>query len=282
MILVTGATGAVGGEVVDRLLERGEKVRVLTRNPEGARRWAEAVDVVTGDLADPGSLGAALDGVDRAFLLLVLPGIPQAGPIVAAVRDAGVRHVALLSSIRAGSARDSAIKQVNLAAEAVVQGSGLDWTVLRGGTFMSNTLPWAPSVRAERVVRAFGGDFRSSAVDPRDVGEVAARVLADPAPHRSRVHTLTGGEVITVAEQVALLAELLGEPVAFEELPEAVARGAMVDRLRYPPAVADAMLTMLRNTDESLVRVDGAVAEVLGRPPRSYREWAADHIEAFR
>lgn len=282
MILVTGATGSVGGEVVDRLLEQGEKVRVLTRNPEGARRWAGAVDVVAGDLSDPGSLGPALDRVDRAFLLLVLPGIPQAGPIMDAVRDAGVEHAVLLSSIRAGSAQDSALKQVNLAAEAAVRDSGLGWTVLRGGTFMSNTLPWAASVRTERVVRAFGGGFRSSAVDPRDVGAVAARVLADPIPHRSRTHTLTGGEVVTVTEQVAVLGDLLGEPVTFEELPEAVTRAAMVEQLHYPPALADSMVTMLRNADESLTQVDGAVAEVLGRPPRSFREWAADHIEVFR
>lgn len=282
MILVTGAAGNVGDGVVGGLLDSGEKIRVLTRNPDGARRWASEVEVVAGDLTDVDSLAAALSGVTKVFLLLVLPGIPQADPIVQAVRRAGVEHVVLMSSIRAGSQQDSAIKHVNLAAEAAVRNSGMGWTFLRGGTFMSNTLQWAPSVRSERIVRAHGGGFRSSAVDPRDVGAVAARVLIDSDAHRSRSYVLTGSEIVTITEQVAVLGDLLGERVEFQELPEAVVRTMMTESLHLPSMIVDAMISMYQNSDESLVVIDPAVRDILGRAPRSFRQWTADNIESFR
>ncbi|MFJ6781942.1 NAD(P)H-binding protein [Streptomyces yangpuensis] len=283
MILVTGATGTVGREVVRRL-PAGAAVRVMTRDParatDSVAADAVAAEVVRGDYDDPRSLARAVRGVRTAFLVTNRVGRDDDARFVEAARSAGVRHVVKLSAAAvADPLAQDLITRWQRGNEALLRTSGMEWTLLRPRAFMSNTLSWATAVRTEQVVRALYGASATACVDPRDIAEVAVRALTEGG-HAGRTHALTGPEAITAAEQTAQLAELLGRPVRFEEVGVARMRAAL--RARHSEAVTEALLESAeRRREGGKAEVEGAVREILGRPAGSFRAWAADHLDAF-
>ncbi|MEU4352250.1 SDR family oxidoreductase [Streptomyces sp. NPDC023838] len=280
MILVTGATGTVGGEVA-RLLAAGHPLRILARRPERVAVTGPAVEVVGGEYADRDSLDRALKGVRAAFLVTGSIGEPDDVRFVEAARDAGVRHLVKLSAMAVTDpAADDLITRRQRENEEAVRESGLAWTLLRPRAFMTNTLSWARSVREEGVVRALYGDAPNATVDPRDIAEVAARALTEPGVHEGRAYALSGPAALTPAEQTALLGDALGRPLRFEELAPERARAALL--ARYPQPVAEALLhSAERQRAGAKAGVSGAVEELTGHPARSYAEWARDHAQAF-
>lgn len=278
MILVTGATGTVGREVVRRL-PADAAVRVMTRDPARVA-GPGAAEVVRGDYGDPRSLARAVQGVRAAFLVTNRVGSDDDARFVEAARAAGVRHVVKLSAAAvADPLAQDLITRWQRGNEELLRKSGMEWTVLRPRAFMSNTLSWATAVRTEQVVRALYGSSATACVDPRDIAEVAVRALTEGG-HAGRAHALTGPEPITAAEQTAQLAELLGRPLRFEELGVARMRAAL--RARHSEAVAEALLESAeRRREGGKAEVEGAVREILGRPAGSFRAWAADHLSAF-
>ncbi|WNI16357.1 NAD(P)H-binding protein [Actinacidiphila sp. ITFR-21] len=279
MILVTGATGVTGGEVA-RLLAAAGPVRVLVRDRARLTVTGPRVEVAEAAYADRDGLLRALKGIRAAFLVTTDPGSPDDDRFMAAAVRAGVRHVVKLSSYAAGEEdADDLITEWQRAAERTIRGSGVDWTFLRPRSFMSNTLAWAPSIRAEGVVRSLHAAAANACVDPRDIAEVAVRALTTPG-HAGRVYALTGPEALTAADQTARLADVLGRPLAFEEL--TFAQAAAQWAARYPAPVVDALLRSARR--QSLghkATVTRTVTDLTGRPPRSFRDWAASHRAAF-
>jgi len=281
MILVTGATGTIGSEVVRQLVARGEKVRALTRDPGKARVPSE-VEAVRGGPADRASVDAALTGAEVAFLVGVF------GPddaehdrgLVEAARAAGARRIVKLSGIGTGDPAVGPVGGWHVAGEQAVRDSGLEWTVLRPSAFASNTLGWAASVRAGTPLPNTSGAGGQGVVDPRDVAGVAVAALLD-AGHSGRTYTLTGPEVLSVPDQAAVLAEVLGRPVEVRDLSSAEAREYLLG-LGYSDTFVDASeisREFVRNGGNEVVT--GEVREVLGRPPRTYRQWAQDHRAEF-
>ncbi|MFD4561061.1 SDR family oxidoreductase [Streptomyces sp. NPDC058469] len=281
MILVTGATGTIGSEVVRQLAARGEKVRALTRDPAKAH-VPTGVETALGHHADPASVETAMTGVEVAFLVGVFGPDDSAHDraLVEAARAAGVRRIVKLSGIGAGDPAVGPVGTWHVPGEQAVRDSGLEWTILRPSAFASNTLGWAASVRAGSPIPNTSGDGGQGVVDPRDVSEVAAAALLDPG-HSGRTYTLTGPEVLSVPAQAAVLAEILGRPVAVRGLSSAEAREYLLG-LGFSDTFIDAS-----EISRGFVReggnevVTGDVREVLGRPARSYREWAQDHKGAF-
>ncbi|MEV1076848.1 SDR family oxidoreductase [Streptomyces sp. NPDC050211] len=281
MILVTGATGTIGSEVVRQLAARGAKVRALTREPAKAG-VPSGVEVVRGDYLDPGSLDAAMSGVTAAFLL----GVP--GPdsrhdqdLVAAARAAGVHRLVKLSAIGTGDPDVGPSGDWHVPGERAVRDSGGEWTILRPSTFASNTLSWAPAVREGKPVPNMTGDGLSGVIDPRDVAEVAARVLVDGG-HAGRTYTLTGPEAISVPGQAAALASVLGRPIATQDLSPDETRDHLLTVWGFDEAQAAGILAgtaFVRGGGNAVVTED--VPELLGRAARTYREWAEDHRQAF-
>jgi uncharacterized protein YbjT (DUF2867 family) len=281
MILVTGATGTIGGEVVRQLAARGEKVRALTRDPAKAR-VPSGVETARGHHADRASVEAAMACAEAAFLVGVF------GPddsehdhgLVEAARAAGVRRIVKLSAIGTGDPAVGPVGTWHLSGEQAVRDSGLEWTVLRPSSFASNTLGWAAAVRAGSPVPNTSGDGGQGVVDPRDVSEVAVTALLD-ARHSGRTYTLTGPEVLSVPDQAAVLAGILGHPVGVRDLSSAEAREYLLG-LGFGDTFIDASeksRAYVREGGNAVVTDD--VREVLGRPARTYREWAEDHKEAF-
>ncbi|MGW0738013.1 NAD(P)H-binding protein [Streptomyces sp. NPDC002851] len=278
-ILVTGATGTVGREVLRRL-PADSPVRVLTRNPERVGPVGEGAEVMAGDYADPGSLERALRGVDRAFLVTARIGGDDDARFLRAARSVGVRQVVKLSAAAVCDPEaDDLITRWQRTCERQLRESGLAWTLLRPRSFMSNTLSWAPLIAAEQRVSALYGESANACVDPRDIAEVAVRALTEDG-HEGVAHTLTGPEPISAVQQTECLAELLGQPLAFEELD--VARARELYLRRYDLELADALLRSAeRQRDGAKFQVENTVLRVTGSPARSYAQWAADHLRAF-
>ncbi|NEC90045.1 NAD(P)H-binding protein [Streptomyces sp. SID12501] len=282
MILLTGATGTVGRLVARRLPAAGP-VRLLARDPERAASLAGAhAEVVGGDFEDPASLHRALTGVRSALLVTVNPLTHAYDEnFLTAARAAGVGHIVKLTtlSVTEPDAMDL-VTEWQRENERLLRASGLSWTLLRPRAFMSNTLGWARSIRAEGVVRSASGTVATAAIDPRDIADVAVRALTDPAGHTGQAYALTGPAGITPVEQTEILGELLQRALKFVELTDdQILRGLLA---RYPEPVAHALAeSAVRGRHRSKGQVEPSVAELLGRSARGYREWAADHRAEF-
>jgi uncharacterized protein YbjT (DUF2867 family) len=279
MIVVTGATGNVGRPLTRALAEAGQQVTAVSRR---AAQVPDGVRHVVADLAEPAGLEPALAGAEALFLLLSgdlhAVGADPAGIVAKAVAN-GVRKVVLLSTLGVATRPFGTTRVAMRALEDAVRESGSDWTILRPGGFASNALWWAESVRARHVVAAPFGDTGVPVVDPADIGEVAAACLLDDR-HTGEVYELTGPEVITPRGQTAAIAAALGSPVRFDELTRAEAKAGMTRSM--PGELADDTLDILGSPSPAELRVSPDVERVLGRAPRSFAEWAARNVGAFR
>lgn len=281
MILITGATGTIGSDIVRQLVAEGVAVRAATRDPKQAE-FPSGVEVVRVDYRDPTTFGPAMRGVEAAFLVGI-PGPDGTGTdaeLVAAAREAGVRRVVKLSAVGTGDPRLGVPGSWHVPGEQAVRDSGLEWTILRPNTFASNTFSWIEPLRNGHPVPNLTGDGRQAVVDPRDVSAVAAAALRS-SEHHGRTYTLTGPDLQTGRDQADVLAKVLDRPIAVTEVAEADARAFMVSA-GLPPAFVEGALTgqSFIRAGHNELRTDD-VATVLGRPPRGYAEWAADHRAAF-
>ncbi|WP_328997182.1 NAD(P)H-binding protein [Kribbella sp. NBC_00709] len=259
MILVTGATGNVGRELTTLLPE----ARTLSRR-SGA------------DLARPDTLTEALHDVDSVFLVWPFLTADGAAETLGKVAQHARRVVYLSSSaVRFGADTDP-ITRLHTDLEAAVQQSGLEWTILRADTFASNALGWAGQLRAGDTVR--GPDSAATAViDPADVAAAAVRLLNHP--EAGTTHTVTGPDVLSRADQVAILGAALGRQLSFEPTPFAEARAQLTADGR-PDALVEALIGSAERRPRSDL-ITTAVQDLTGRPARSFRAWADRNVAAF-
>jgi uncharacterized protein YbjT (DUF2867 family) len=275
MILVTGATGNVGGELVAALTARGADVRAVVRDASRAQLPA-GVEVVRGDLDQPGSLTPALDGARAVFLLGGWGDMPQ---LLRRVERAGVEHVVLLSSrCVIGGRADNPVTRMWLDSEAAVYDSGVAWTVLRPSGFQSNALRWLPQLRRGDVVRAPWPDVAIAAIDPADIAAVAATVLTESG-HEGAAHPLSGPEPLTPGDQVETLAAVLGRPLRYEPLTDEQARAEMA--ADTPAPLIDAFFRFFSDGEFDDAPVLATVQQITGRPPRRLEQWARAHAHAL-
>jgi len=276
MILVTGATGHVGGELVRQLARGGHAVRGLVRDPKKYGDIA-GVEAAAGDLNRPETLSAALTGVRAVFLLSGYNDLPGT---LALMRSAGVERVVLLSSQSAADSDErNAVARYHILSERAVRESGLAWTFLRPSSFASNALRWIPQLRAGDVVREPFAHVRVAAVDPGDIAAVAAAALLTDA-HDGRSYRLTGPAALSAAERVAILAQVLGRSLRFEGQSDEEARAEMSRTM--PAEYVEAFFDFFTGGTYDESPVHPTVFEVTGRPPRAFVEWARAHADAFQ
>jgi uncharacterized protein YbjT (DUF2867 family) len=278
-ILVTGATGHVGRPLIASLLADGARVRALTRDPAAANLPSE-VDVTGGDYTAPGVFAAAVRGADAVFVNIaaIRAGL---GDLLAAARDEAVSKVVMLSSttVRDQGEQDSALGAQHQTAEDAIKASGIDWTVLRCGGFTTNTLAWAATVRADRVVRAPYGQAAMALIAEQDIAAAAARVLLDPG-HAGQTYYLTGPESLTQIQQAAAIAAAIGQQVRFEELSPQTFRQYATQR--FPAPVVDDLLRNWARSVGHAADIAPDLEKLIGRPATSYAQWAAQHADAYR
>lgn len=276
MILVTGSTGNVGGEVVRALIEAGHQVRALVRRPQQSM-LPPGVEEVVGDLNRPETLAAALVGVRGVFLLSGYQDMPG---LLAQMRRARVERVVLLSSgCTVGGSMSNAIARYNILSEIAVRESGIPWTILHPSGFMSNALRWLSQLRAGDVVSAPWGDVRIAAIDPCDIAAVAAISLSAPG-HEGQSYRLTGPESLLPADEVRVLAKVLGRDLRFEGQSDAEARAEMSRTL--PAEYVEAFFRFFSEGEYDDSQVLPTVEDLTGRRPRTFEQWTIAHVEAFR
>ncbi|MEU1851326.1 NAD(P)H-binding protein [Streptomyces sp. NPDC019990] len=271
-ILVTGATGTVGRQVVAELLARGHEVRALTRDAAQAVLPA-GVEVAEGDLTRPESLAPALEGI-TGLHLITFGGAAftplETGPrILELARSAGVRRITVLHGGGPTPLED-----------AVRADDGVDWTILMPVEFMANALEWAAGIVGSGEVREPFVTRLSAMVHEGDIGAVAAVALTEEG-HGRQEYVITGPEVLTVGGKVATIAAELGRDIALVELTEEQAVAQW--RAAYlPEDVIGFLLEAYGNTPEVGRTVSGTVEKVTGRPARTFAQWAAEHADSFK
>jgi uncharacterized protein YbjT (DUF2867 family) len=280
MILVTTA-GKVGSETVRLLRQRDLPVRVLVRNPAKAKELAEAgAEIAVSDLDVPASIDEAM--ADVTAVVLVSPAVPaQELNVVHSAARAGVAHVVKASS-KASADSPIARRRGQTEIEAGLAASGLPHTLLRSNAYMQNVLMLAPAIATTSGFGSSAGEGRIGMVDARDVGAVAAEIAAAPAPHAGKTYLLTGPELITNGDVAAVLSRLLGQTISYRQLSFDEDLATMI-RAGVPKKIAEMnaqAFSLIATGDAAWLSED--VPSLLGRPARSFEQFAADYAAAFR
>jgi uncharacterized protein YbjT (DUF2867 family) len=275
MILITGATGTVGSEVITALLPaQAGHLRVLTRNPGAV--FPDGTHKVVADLGDS-DLAPVLDGVHAVFL--VTDGLHIAAHdhrLVAAARRAGVERIVKLSVRNVGHDATDPISTLHRSGEEAIRDSGIGWTFLRPTAFMSNALNWAGMIAAGQVVHAPFAAGRAAIVDPADIAAVAAACLTQDG-HNHRVYELTGPEPLSPPDQVAILSQVLGRDLRYAEADPASALAQMVS-YGMSEEHASAVIELFRSTVEPYnSKPTGDITAVTSRAARSFADWVQAH-----
>ncbi len=282
MILITGATGTSGVEIVKLLSQRGVKFRALVRNPSKAEAISglPGVQIVKGDLSEPASLAPALEGVERA-LFLSSPAADQAkiqGNFIDAAKRAGVRHVVKFSAGGASPESPASFLRWHGETERQLEASGMSWTHLRPNQFMQNFLGLLDMIRQSGTLHAPMKEARMGLVDVRDIAAVSAAALTGPG-HEGKVYEITGPESISYATVAEKLSNSLGQPVQYVDTPLEAYRSTL--RTMLPEAIADGITELYAGWREgSADVVTDVVQKVGGKTPFSFDEFARDLITA--
>ncbi len=279
-LLITGASGTVGTALVAELQARNIEFAVMSSKPGATVAGRPAV---FGDFADAASLRTAFDGVHTLFLLF--PFMPDSVDLarnaVEAAKSAGVKHIVRSSGAGAQAGSPVAIADLQGRIDALVEDSGLAWTLLRPAGFMQNWVTYsAESIKAGRYAAA-NGDGAFSTVDVRDIAEVAAIVLTDPSLHVGKTYTLTGGEALSTARQLEVIGQVVGHPIAYEaisaEQAEATMRGWGLPEAQI--ALYSSLAYVYRQGWAAAISPD--VQSITGHAPRRFEDFAKAHAAAW-
>ena len=280
-ILVIGATGTVGRQVVFGLTAKGVRVRAMTRNP-GAAGLLPAVEVVRGDLTIPDTLRPCLSGVDSVFLVWTAPP-PAVDAALHEIVNRARRIVFLSAPLKTPHPffqQPNPARTLALRIEHLIEDSGLDWTFVRPGMFAANSRDfWGPQLRAGDVVRWPYLEAPTAPIDERDIAAVGVRALTENG-HRGMEYVLTGPQSLTQREQIATIGRVVGRTLRIEEISRDEARRAWSETL--PPAVADMLMDAWAAAIGQPALVTSTVEEVTGTPPRPFVDWVTDNASTFR
>lgn len=282
MLLVTGATGNIGRDLVRELDAKGADVRILTRDPARAAALPDRVERVVGDLDEPATLPPAFAGVEGMFLLTPGLGTTQVAHAVAAAQDAGLRHIVHLSSSNVLVEPMPAMGRWHHEREEIVRACRIPATFLRPGGFMLNTLEWLPTIREGGYVLDATGPGRYAPIDTADIAAAAAAVLTEDG-HAGQAYDLSGEELFTIAGQVAVISKTIGRDLqvrrvssAEEAVKARFANGA-------PPALAEALVEGFElMAAGALAYTTDNVRKLIGRAPRTFADWCTRNAAAFQ
>lgn len=282
MILVTGGTGLIGSQVVRLLSQAGVPARALVRDSATGQELP-GITWVIGDLAKPETLPSAFSGCTTLFLLT--GNSENAAELqrhaLAAARRAGVTQVVKASAFGASPHSNSMIGRMHYQIESELQESGVAWTVLRPHHFMQNLLGQADNIINDGLVYSSSGDGKIPFVDTRDIAAVALVTLTRPG-HTGKKYVITGGEALSYRQATAILGRAIGRQLRFIDEPFDEAR-ARLTKAGQPAWLVDSLLAIAayQRAGGPTETITTVVADLTGKPPRTFAEFARDYAGAF-
>jgi len=281
-ILVTGSTGNVGRHVVDQLIAAGAQFRAMTRDPDAARVPAH-VDVVRGDLTIPESLDSCLREIDTVFLVWVAPPDAIEGALERIAKHARriVYLTAPLKTPHPFFQQPNPSRTIAERVERLIEQSGLEWTFVRAGMFAGNSRHfWGPQICGGGVIRWPYLKSPTTPTDERDIATIAVRALCE-AGHAGGEYVVTGPQSLTQAEQIQTIGRAIGRSLRVEEMTPDEAQSELLPVLGSP-IVIDMLLNAWRAALGQPAFVSSTFAELTGKEPRRFLDWATDYAADFR
>jgi uncharacterized protein YbjT (DUF2867 family) len=282
LILVTGATGNNGIELIKLLSKTAVNIRGMARKRPTTQTTMPEVQFVTADFDDSTSIRRALEGVEQAFLVTSSSERVEEQQLrfIQLARESGVRNVVYLSQLHA--AKDSPVRflRYHAVVEDALSSSGMTFTNLRPNLYMQGLLAFRSSIASDGRFFAPIADARVSIVDVRDIAAVAAAALTK-SDHTGKTYDITGPEALTHAEMASQLSAALGKQVTFVDIPEQAMRDALVG-FGFPEWQADGLIEDYAHYRRGeAATISTSVQEVTGHPPRSFATFANDYKQAF-
>ncbi len=283
MILVVGASGTNGRQVVERLVALGKPVRALVRNPGKESGFGAGVEVVAGDLDQPASLDTALRGVTDVFLLTPVDqrAVRWGNDFIAAAQRVGGIHIVKFSGMGATPDAGCEILRQHAQIDETLIASGLPWTIIRPNSFFQNMLWSVPTIKQQSAFYLPMRDGRQSLVDVRDIADVATAILTR-AGHEGKTYEITGPEGLSYADVANVLSKVLGKPIQYIDVPPEAARQGMLQAgmLEWNANAVTELYGMFASGKYAYTT--DAVQSVTGKQPRSFEQFVRDHAAAFR
>ena len=280
-ILVTGATGTVGRQVVSQLAATGAQVRAMSRNPTTAG-LPSAVEVMFGDQTLPQTLDACLDGIDVVFLVWVASAA-TAALVLERIAKRTKRIVFLSAPIRTAHPffqQPNPLRDMMAQIEHRIELLEIPCTILRPAIFAANALHWwAPQIRSGDHVRWPYLAAPTAPIHEYDIAQVAVRVLCDDA-HIGGDYVLTGPQSLSQLDQLNTIARAIGRPLRIEEMSPDEARYEW--QTLMSTVFVDMMLDAWAAAMGQPAFVTSTVTEITGTPARTFEEWVTDHIAEFQ
>lgn len=271
-VLVTGATGTVGGHIVEQLLSKGVEVMALSRNPK-ITSFPPEVHIVSGDLNNPDTLQVHLQTVDSLFLITQSDQTEAKflanQRIIQMAKEADVKKIVALMDYEGNPI------------ESVIQDSGMDWTILRPAEFMKNALYfWAESIQKEEMVRTGFPDALNVRIHEADIAAVAVKALTEEG-HHGKIYTLTGPQSLSNRIAVTQISEIIGKPIELIELTEEQVRQNAKIQGFDDEFIEDFIIGMVKNPPESNRKVLPTVEQITGKPARTFAQWVTENKHYF-
>jgi len=281
MILITGASGNVGKEVLKQIAATGAKARAAFQTVTKAAAAPSGVEIVTMDYNQPQTLQVALKGVERVFL--VGPPTPNLPALerkaVDEIKQSGVRHVVKLSAM---GGRDATFPRQHADSEDYIKSSGVAYTFLRPNGFMQNFITYnGATINTQNAFYGSQGEGKVSHIDLRDIAAVAVKTLTEEG-HHGNAYTLTGPEALSNARVAEILSEDTGREIKYVDLPPEQFKQALLGA-GLPEWSANALVDLqqfYRRGGASAVTRD--VEQLLGRKPTSFEQFSRDYAHAFQ
>jgi (4-alkanoyl-5-oxo-2,5-dihydrofuran-3-yl)methyl phosphate reductase len=282
MILITGATGNVGRELVEQLMSKGESLRVVTRDQAKVEHLNPSIERIIGDMSDEAIVEQAVAGVDKIFMFPLITEADHKSNIMLLKKsnEARVKHVVMLSSMGAANEAQSQIGALHREKEILVEKSGMTWTFLRPGAFMSNSLQWLPTIKLQGQVYNPTGAGKVAPISPRDIAAVAAVALTH-AGHEGQIYLLTGPELISAEEQVEILSKAIGKSIKCIDVPIKVAAEQM-SKTGAPGFLVEGLSAMWEAIKQGNAAIQTKDLErVTSSKGENFTKWCSEHRDEF-
>lgn len=271
---ITGATGTVGQYIVKQLVERGETVRGLTRNPQKSHLSSE-VEWIKGDLEYPETFEKALQGVEGLYLIgssdkMGDDNLVTSPDIIRLAEKAGVKKI-VLNAVYGDDELREAIKQ-----------SSMEWTFIQCSGFMANALDmngWKEAIQTQSVIKEPNLTKGYAIIHEEDIARVVVTVLLESG-HHAQTYSINGGESITVAEQLDLLSDALGTPIVYQEQSLKEMKEELT-LMGVPEDELDFYVEMTENPPEMGTTPNGLVKKLTGKTPKTFQQWVEEHKSLF-